>query len=364
MSGLLRVPWGVIASLAVCRSGPQMAERANSSGIGVRAGRESQRHNLAGLALSLSHRQALGRRIYRPSFDELPADRYDESSEQTSAVRSHEATMPDQANPVSRPWRRFLRFSVRGMIVLVLVLGGWLGWIVRSARIQRDAVAAIRCADGFVWYDWEWCNGRKFPGKPWAPDWLIRAIGVDYVGRVACVTYFRRVDNFNEALLVERQKRRRHPDYTPPYFHVRVPGYDGAFAADLKSLADLSDLNLSSTDVTDDGLANLAGLTNLVRLNLEETQITDAGLIHLERLTKIEYLRPLRQQNHRRGFVASDGSRQTLVLDLCDTQVTDSGLRHLKHIPNLSSLDLRGTQVTGAGVKELQEVLPGLAIAR
>ena len=45
--------------------------------------------------------------------------------------------MNDQARPVSRPWRRFLRFSVRGMIVLALVIGGCLGWVARSARIQR-----------------------------------------------------------------------------------------------------------------------------------------------------------------------------------------------------------------------------------
>ena len=38
-------------------------------------------------------------------------------------------TMP--AETTSRPWRRFLRFSVRGLIVLVLVIGAGLGWIVR-----------------------------------------------------------------------------------------------------------------------------------------------------------------------------------------------------------------------------------------
>ena len=37
--------------------------------------------------------------------------------------------MNDQGKPVSRPWRRFLRFSVRGMIVIVLLVGGWLGWM-------------------------------------------------------------------------------------------------------------------------------------------------------------------------------------------------------------------------------------------
>ena len=46
------------------------------------------------------------------------------------------------AEPASRSARRYLRMSVRGTIVLVLAVGGLLGWIVRSAAIQRDAVAA------------------------------------------------------------------------------------------------------------------------------------------------------------------------------------------------------------------------------
>jgi hypothetical protein len=81
--------------------------------------------------------------------------------------------MTDQAKPISRSWRRFLRFSVRGLIVLVLVVGAGLGWIVREAHIQRDAVAAITTIGGEVNYDWEWCDGAPVPGaQPSAPRWL------------------------------------------------------------------------------------------------------------------------------------------------------------------------------------------------
>ena len=55
----------------------------------------------------------------------------------------------------STSWRRKLRFSVRSLLVLVLVIGGWLGWTVRNARIQREAVAAIRLAGGTVTYHWD-----------------------------------------------------------------------------------------------------------------------------------------------------------------------------------------------------------------
>jgi hypothetical protein len=75
--------------------------------------------------------------------------------------------MDDRAKPVSRPWRTFLRFSVRGMIVLVLVVGVSLGWLVRSARIQREAVAAIKKAGGSVYYHSEW-NDDDQSGS-WAP---------------------------------------------------------------------------------------------------------------------------------------------------------------------------------------------------
>jgi hypothetical protein len=79
---------------------------------------------------------------------------------------------------VPRPWRKFLRFSVRGLIVIVLVIGGWLGWIVRSARIQHEAVAAIGKVGGFALYD-DWHsddNGRWTSSKPWPPKWLANTI--------------------------------------------------------------------------------------------------------------------------------------------------------------------------------------------
>ena len=91
--------------------------------------------------------------------------------------------MPDQAPPKSR--RRRLRLSVRGLIVLVLIICAGLGWVVRSARIQREAVAAIEHSGGGASYSWEWSDGKgSWGGRPWAPQWLVDLIGVDYFGHV------------------------------------------------------------------------------------------------------------------------------------------------------------------------------------
>ena len=61
--------------------------------------------------------------------------------------------MPDQVKAISRPWRRYPRFSVRGLISVVLLIGIGLDWWIHRARVQRDAVAAIRRAHGSVRYN-------------------------------------------------------------------------------------------------------------------------------------------------------------------------------------------------------------------
>jgi hypothetical protein len=57
-------------------------------------------------------------------------------------------------DPAIRPPRRLLRPSIRSLILFVLVFAIGLAWLVHGARIQRDAVRAIREAGGIADYDW------------------------------------------------------------------------------------------------------------------------------------------------------------------------------------------------------------------
>jgi hypothetical protein len=59
------------------------------------------------------------------------------------------------AGLVPHDWRKFARFSVRSLAVAILIIGGWLAWIVRSAHTQRDAVKLIESSRGHVAYDWD-----------------------------------------------------------------------------------------------------------------------------------------------------------------------------------------------------------------
>ncbi len=243
--------------------------------------------------------------------------------------------MPDQPKPASRSGRSLLRFSVRGLIVLVLLLGGSMGWIVRSARIQRDAVAAIMRAGGLVKYDQGWTKTNLVhSARVPKPGWLVNRIGVDYLSHVTVVWLNGSWAGTDLAL-----------EHVGRLFGLQQLRLDQSSVSDaglahLSALGNLSRLNLEGTRISDAGLAHLKGLTKLTTLDIDGTRVTDAGLVHLEGLTNLSTLR------------------------LDGTRVTDAGLVHLKRLDNLSQLSLTGTRVTDAGVKELQRALPSLQISR
>ncbi len=218
--------------------------------------------------------------------------------------------MPAQADHPPHQWRRLLRFSVRGLIVVVLVIGAGLGWLVHEAHVQRDAVVGITAAGGSVFYDWErtndvWISG----GKPSGPRWLVDWLGVDFFGRVTEV-------NLGSSRL---------PDQA---------------LVEVGRLNQLQMVWVFDASFTDAGLVHLKGLTNLSVLGLSGTQVTDAGLVHLKGLTQLSELR------------------------LNGTQVTDAGLVHLKGLTNLKTLNLIDTRVTDAGARELNRALPNLHVPR
>ncbi len=236
-------------------------------------------------------------------------------------------------NPVLQQWRRYLRLSVQGLIVLALVMGTGLGWLVRSTRIQREAVAAITTAGGSVKYDWEWNNGNDIPGgKPWAPGWLVDLIGVDYFGHFAAAEL---LFNRDEAPMASIGNLTRLQ-----LLSVFESSITDADLAHLKRLTNLKVLDVGHTQVTDAGLAHLSGLTSLSGLSLSNTQVTDAGLTHLMGLSKLS------------------------ALNLSDTQVTDAGLPHLKGLVSLAQLDLDGTRVTDAAKQHLLQAMSRLTTDR
>jgi hypothetical protein len=132
----------------------------------------------------------------------------------------------------------------------------------------------------------------------------------------------------------------------------------------LRGLAQLQDLALDKTQITDAGLAHLKELAQLQNLALDETQVTDAGLEHLKGLVQLQNLALDKTQVTDAGLEHLKGLAKLQWLSLSNTHVTDVGLAHLKGLTNLNDLFLDNTQVTDKGVKELQQALPDCRIER
>ena len=137
--------------------------------------------------------------------------------------------------------RRLLRFSLRALLLLMLIVCITLGWKVEKARKQREAVTWVQQSGGWVKYDYEWL--KKF-------------VGLDFFHDVVAVE-------------IHNSNKKHVSDVTP-----------------LAGLTSLEALHLSSTRVSD--VTPLAGLTSLKRLQLYGTQVSDvtplAGLTSLKRL--------------------------------------------------------------------------------
>lgn len=102
--------------------------------------------------------------------------------------------------------------------------------------------------------------------------------------------------------------------------------------------AQVYELNLANTKVTDEGLKSLEAMKNLHRLHLEKTAITDAGLAHLKGLGSLEYL------------------------NLYNTPVSDAGLSDLEGLKTLKNVYLWQSKVSDAGADNLKKSLPSAAI--
>ena len=93
------------------------------------------------------------------------------------------------------------------------------------------------------------------------------------------------------------------------------------------------ELNLSDTQINDEGLRAITLPDSLTRVNLTRTHITDEGLEHL-----------------------TNGKNITELI-LVDTPITAAGLNHLRSMPQLRKVQLHQTKIPVADQLELQKFL-------
>ncbi len=103
----------------------------------------------------------------------------------------------------------------------------------------------------------------------------------------------------------------------------------------LRPMSKLTELSLSSTKISNNGLLHLTELP-LKSLSLLETRVTDNGMKYVGQITTLE------------------------LLDLSATHITDRGLIKLRPLVELIDFHINNTSITDIGIKELSEHHPKL----
>ena len=293
--------------------------------------------------------------------------------------------------------RSWLQFSVRALLLAVILIAVFLGVQVNRARTQARAVAEVKAYGGFVHYDYEYVNGAYKSGcQPWAPSWLRAAIGDDFfrtavevnlicdgVGAAQVLTartddavmpVLRDLPGLKTLLIHEGQATDqsmevvRHLSSLENLYIPEGPGLTDAGLASLAGLRHLKDLSLGQANVTDAGLVHLSRLYALKKLYIwpapGETElrgITDAGVRQLSGLTGLEELTLFNGSftDDSLASVAKLVNLKTLRFTFGAFQFSPDGLARLKALRNLTELDLQGDGVPGAGLYHLAE-LPSL----
>lgn len=316
-----------------------------------------------------------------------------------------------------KPKRKWRQFSLRALLLVITVVGVWLGIQVNSARKQKAAVDAITKAGGSLYFDYQEVPAPAGSDavfavdpavSPSTPKWLRDRIGADYFRTpitvslshqqiaqselllLANLTAIRQLQldhtvvtngsgirhpvNDNDLVILKRMRRLVHLSLG----HTQVDGSGLKHLAEARRLHDLDcqhsscddtgmeqiskligvkTLCLNNTAVTDLGLERIQGLTMLKELYLDNTKITDAGLAYIKSIG----LKTLSLNN---TAVTDFGLKRiehlTMLegLYLNNDKITDSGLASIMKLKNLTVIWLSGTDVTPKGIESLKNVLP------
>lgn len=174
------------------------------------------------------------------------------------------------------PGRRWLRFSLRGLLAAVTLVCLWLGWNVERKRRQQELISAIHELGGEVVYE-------RPPG-----DWTDLLLGPAAPVEVNLLS--RSATDEIAAKLQELRKLRT--------LRMRGAYITDAGAASLGKITSLETLELFYPFITDEGLAHLSRLNGLRKLTIANTQFSDDAVDGVQALQNLKEL-ALERKTHR-----------------------------------------------------------------
>jgi Leucine Rich Repeat (LRR) protein len=302
------------------------------------------------------------------------------------------------------PRRRGFSFSLRSLLIAVLVLGvfcGWVGNFLIRARRQQAVLATIREMGGdidglnlrrnFTQFPGEYAPGPRFLRSLFGDAAFVDIEHVSFpqdatdeqLAKLVGLPHLKDVDVQGPAItdvglkyLTKLPALRR--------LSVGKPTITANGIGQLREAPALRELWLWGPTITDETIESLGELSTLTGLMLARCKVTSNGLAPVARLTGLEFLMihdvsdiddtamqyvgSLRNLKHLmlvevgigdEGFEQIEQLRGLEELDVFFCQITDSGLQHVAPLKNLTRLALRSPTIGDAGIAEIR-TLPRL----
>jgi hypothetical protein len=227
--------------------------------------------------------------------------------------------------------RRWLRFSLRGAMLLMLLAALLLAWKVNQVSAKRRAVAEIERVGGQVVFF-----------EPWGPVWLHQLIGEDYFADVQEV----------ELLEKDGTDVRR----------IRVGPVTDEHLASIGRFPRVSVVKVGGSQITDEGIRQLVSAKSITDLTVtgmntrtgdEPSKITDEGVLHLTTLPRLEKLTFGFGEAGLKNF-----ARLSTLVDLWVSVPTlgDGGIDPIFELENLKDLRVSSNDPAFPDLKRIEQI--------
>ena len=282
--------------------------------------------------------------------------------------------------------RRWLRLSLRGLMVLVLIIGVAAGWVAYRIRTQREAIALARAGGNSIQFDYQrdqvGRNGTRpiYRTEPAAPRWLRAWLGDELFQNVTQVRLTGSVSPEVFAAVARFDRL--------DFLHLAARGTDGAWLEPLRALGQIRRITIEAPVATDSALQEVAQIASIRELTIlwarpvASSPATDAGFVGLAKLANLESLEihdapnltdngaarmvaglpRLRQLRLHSGIKSVAQTLPVLAhqhpdlrhLGLDKSGVTDDDLKAIESMTQLEVVHLQGTKITDAGLIHLR----------
>lgn len=252
----------------------------------------------------------------------------------------------------SNPRRRRRALSIRLLMLVIVAIGLFLGWMVNRARTQARAVARIGALGGYVNYEFIFLGMSPMKVRARVPGlaWLQRRIGDEYFQVVTSVDFHGQdLKDADLAVLADL-------DHLTAVCFSFTGQITDAGLVHLRGLKRLRDVNLIGTRVTGEGLVHLAALPRLESLSLSGGTTSSAALAHIGKMHGLRKLRTGIVQGEPGVLVELRSLTELTDLSMSGRSVTDAGADCLAGMRKLRKRVLPCTRITDASLVHIRKL--------